>query len=231
MITRPLKWIEHLWQHVWDAVYCKIWVTITLELECFETRSWFQSLVHLLVDSWCKSDTKIVFPCSTVTNPSFRGVNPNKCWIETLNSSDGFGAKGFDSLKIVGIQNHGVPHHPASLGAKIVRKYYLRMFARWFWRKFHFWICSVSGPTPSTSRFGFHWREPVCGRCRGIGSVMRKWWCRYQFPATVKMIGGYFSGFSIHFNGFSSENPHKKWECHLWLMVLDFGPDSHVEDS
>lgn len=149
MSTRPLKWIEHFWQHVWDAVYCKIWVTLTLELECFETRSWFQSLVHLRVDSWWKSDTQIVFFCSTVTNPLFSGGQPQQILDWNLKFEWWFRGR-FDSLKIVGIQNHGGPNQPA-LGAKIVRKYYLRMFARWFWRKFHFWICSVSGPTPSTS--------------------------------------------------------------------------------
>jgi hypothetical protein len=203
MITRPLKWIEHFWQHVWDAVYCKIWVTITLELECFETRSWFQSL-----DSWWKSDTKIVFPCST----GISGGQPQMLdW--NLKFEWWFRGQGIRFPEDCRNSEPRGPTPPCIIGGKNCSQVLLKNVRPVVLEEIPLLNLQCFGSNPKHfSRFGFHWCEPVCGRCRGIGSVMRKWWCRYQVPATVKMIGGYFSGFSIHFDGFSSENPHKRWE-------------------
>ena len=64
----------------------------------------------------------------------------------------------------------------------------------------------VSGPTASTSPgSAFTDVSPyVAGATVSI-----------SIPGNRQNGGGYVSGFSIHFNGFSSENPHKKWDCHL----------------
>ena len=65
-VKRPLEWIGRFWSmlgmlHVWDAIDCTIELTkILLELERFQTRSWFKLLVHWRLDSWCIFDTWFV---------------------------------------------------------------------------------------------------------------------------------------------------------------------------